>query len=73
MARRYLLVDESKAISRAYGVLNEEKGCAQRATFVIGKDGRIAKVFPQVQMDGHSEDVLAALAGSGAPAGSAAR
>ena len=56
-----LLVDENKAISRAYGVLNEEKGYAQRATFIIGKDGRIAKVFPQVQVDGHTAEVLSAL------------
>ncbi|MER8066814.1 peroxiredoxin [Streptomyces sp. NPDC094034] len=27
------------AVSRAYGVLDEEKGCAVRGTFIIDKDG----------------------------------
>ncbi|MBL0161866.1 MAG: peroxiredoxin [Bryobacterales bacterium] len=33
-----------------------------RTTFIIGKDGRIAKIFPKVKVDGHTEEVLAALA-----------
>jgi peroxiredoxin len=32
-------------IAKAYGVFNDEKGCANRATFVIGTDGNIADVF----------------------------
>jgi mycoredoxin-dependent peroxiredoxin len=32
-------------ISRAYGVFNEQLGAANRATFVIGKDGKIADVI----------------------------
>ena len=55
-----LLVDESKTISRAYGVLGLT-GFAQRATFIIGKDGRIAKIFPQVHVDGHTAEVLSAI------------
>ncbi|WTW97569.1 peroxiredoxin [Streptomycetaceae bacterium NBC_01309] len=27
------------AVAQAYGVFNEEKGCAVRGTFIIGKDG----------------------------------
>jgi mycoredoxin-dependent peroxiredoxin len=32
-------------VSRKYGVFNEQLGAANRATFVIGKDGRIADVI----------------------------
>ena len=55
-----LLADEQKTICRSYGTLGL-LGVAQRATFVIGKDGRILKVFPQVQVDGHTAEVLAVL------------
>ncbi len=33
------------AVARAYGVFNEQLGCANRATFVIDKSGRIVDVF----------------------------
>jgi peroxiredoxin len=33
------------AVARAYGVFNEQLGCANRATFVIDKAGRIVDVF----------------------------
>jgi peroxiredoxin Q/BCP len=33
----------------------------ERTTVVIGKDGTVKKVFPKVSVDGHVEDVLAAL------------
>ena len=39
-----LLSDADGAVARAYGVYNEA-GYASRVTFVIGKDGKIAKVF----------------------------
>jgi len=29
---------------------------------VIGKDGKIVKIFRKVKVDGHEQDVLAALA-----------
>lgn len=32
-------------ISRAYGVFNEDVGCATRSTFVIGTDGTIVDAF----------------------------
>ena len=32
-----------------------------RATFIIGKDGNVAKVWPKVDPNGHGEDVLAWL------------
>jgi peroxiredoxin len=33
------------AVARAYGVFNEDLGCANRATFVIDKDGMISSMF----------------------------
>jgi mycoredoxin-dependent peroxiredoxin len=32
-------------VARAYGVFNEALGCANRATFVIGKDGKVVDTF----------------------------
>ena len=31
-----------------------------RATFLIGADGRIARIWPKVKVDGHAAEVLAA-------------
>jgi peroxiredoxin Q/BCP len=32
-----------------------------RATFLIGADGRIARVWPKVKVAGHAEEVLATV------------
>jgi len=32
-----------------------------RVTFLIGPDGRIKKIWPQVKPDAHAEEVLAVL------------
>lgn len=32
-------------VSRAYGVFNEELGCAMRHTLIIGKDGKVGTTF----------------------------
>ena len=34
---------------------------AKRRTFLIGPDGRIAKVWPNVKVEGHADEVLAAI------------
>jgi peroxiredoxin Q/BCP len=59
-----LLSDEDKAISKAYGVWikksmygREYMGVA-RSTFIIGKDGKIEKIFEKVKPEGHAEEVL---------------
>ncbi len=56
-----LLADEGGKISRAYGVLNEQKGYAARWTFVLDAEGRIKKIFPDVKVDGHAAEVLNSL------------
>ena len=60
-----LASDESRKMLEAYGVWVEKSmygrkfmGIA-RATFLIGKDGRIARIWPKVKVEGHAEEVLA--------------
>ncbi len=66
-----LLADAEKKIANLFGVVKEKnmygkkvKGIA-RTTFVIGPDGKIAKVFPSVKVDVHVDQVLAFLGGGG--------
>lgn len=61
-----LASDEKRRMLEAYGVWQEKSlygrkfwGIA-RTTFLIGADGRIAKVWPRVSVAGHAEEVLAA-------------
>lgn len=62
-----LLADEEHVVAQAYGTWVEKQmyGKAfmgnQRATFVIGSDGAIARVFPKVSPKTHDDVVLAAL------------
>jgi peroxiredoxin Q/BCP len=55
-----LISDADGAIAAKYGV-DTSKGYTARVTFVIGADGKIAKVYPAVQVQGHADEVLAAL------------
>jgi peroxiredoxin Q/BCP len=63
-----LLADEDHAVCEEYGTWAEKSMYgktywgALRATFVIGPDGKVAKVFPKVSPKTHDELVLAALA-----------
>ena len=56
-----LLSDTDKKVVEAYGSLNQ-RGMANRNTFLIDPKGKIAKVWTQVNPNPHSEEVLAALA-----------
>ena len=47
---------KSTRISRGWPVFS-----MHRVTFLIGPDGRIKKIWPEVKPDGHAEEVLAAL------------
>jgi thioredoxin-dependent peroxiredoxin len=62
-----LLADEEKKMCQDYGVWVEKSmygrkymGVA-RTTFIIGKDGKIVKVFEKVKPEGHNKEVLEAL------------
>jgi peroxiredoxin len=39
-----LLSDFKREVAARYGILNEERGFANRATFVINKEGRIQSI-----------------------------
>ncbi len=62
-----LLADEDHKVCELYGVWGRKKFMGReydgvfRTTYLIGPDGRILKVFPDVKPDGHSTEVLAAL------------
>lgn len=57
-----LATDSNGDIAKAFGVALKN-GRATRQSFVIGGDGRIKRVFPQVTSKGHAAELLAALAG----------
>jgi peroxiredoxin Q/BCP len=62
-----LLADESKEIVEAYGVWGEKTFMGRkymgtnRVTFLIGPDGRIAKIWPEVRPEEHAREVLEAV------------
>jgi peroxiredoxin Q/BCP len=56
-----LISDHDRLISRAYGVLSEDGSEAERMTFIIDREGRIAKVFTKVDVTRHTDEVVAAL------------
>lgn len=62
-----LLADTEKAVCQAYDVWKEKNMYGrksmgvERTTFVIGPDGKIAKIFPKVKVDGHIEKVFEAI------------
>ena len=55
-----ILSDPTKETAKAYGVLNE-RGMANRWTFYIDKDGKIAAIDKAVKPPTSAEDVIAQL------------
>lgn len=62
-----LLSDPDHRMTTAYGVYKKkslygrEYMGIERTTFIIGRDGIVKKVFPKVRVNGHVEEVIAAL------------
>ncbi|MGQ0797387.1 MAG: thioredoxin-dependent thiol peroxidase [Methanobacteriota archaeon] len=62
-----LLSDESGGVTKAYGVWQKKTNYGReywgivRSTFLIDEAGRIARVWPKVKVEGHADEVLAAL------------
>ncbi|MBM3898215.1 MAG: thioredoxin-dependent thiol peroxidase [Thaumarchaeota archaeon] len=62
-----LLSDPDKEVSKAYGVykLKNLYGIKhwgiERSTFLINKEGKIAKIWRKVKVDGHRDEVIQAL------------
>jgi len=61
-----LLSDETHQMFDAYGACGKKSMYGKsfmgiiRMTYLIGPDGRIARIWPKVKVDGHAEEVLAA-------------
>jgi peroxiredoxin Q/BCP len=62
-----LVADTDHVVCEAYGVWAEKKLWGRtymgvlRTTFVIDAAGRVARVFEQVQPEGHAEEVAAVV------------
>jgi peroxiredoxin Q/BCP len=62
-----LLADVDSQLCNAFGVIVEKNMYGkkslgiQRSTFLIDPSGKIVRVWPKVNVEGHADDVLAAL------------
>ena len=62
-----LLADPDHAVADKYGAWREKNMYGkksmgiQRSTYLIDAAGKVAKVWPRVQVDGHDDDVIEAL------------
>lgn len=62
-----LLSDPELTTHKAYGAWGEKLMYGKptvgviRSTFLVGRDGRIARAWPKVKVDGHVDEVLRAL------------
>jgi peroxiredoxin Q/BCP len=69
-----LLADIDHKVAERYGAWREKNLYGkksmgiQRCTFLIDREGNVAKVWKSVKVDGHDQQVLEALAELGAPA-----
>jgi peroxiredoxin Q/BCP len=62
-----LLVDEGHRLADAFGIWKEKTLYGvkymgvERTTVIIGRDGRVARIFPKVQIAGHVQEVEKAV------------
>ncbi len=62
-----LLADTEHEIAEKYGAWREKNMYGkksmgvQRSTFIIGPDGKVAKLWKKVSVDGHDQEVIDAL------------
>jgi peroxiredoxin Q/BCP len=69
-----LLTDADGAVMEKYGAWGEKTMYGKkmmgiiRSTFVIDRDGKIAKHFPKVSVKGHADAVVEVVRGLGKPA-----
>ncbi|NMA28856.1 MAG: thioredoxin-dependent thiol peroxidase [Burkholderiales bacterium] len=63
-----LLADPDHSVAELYGAWREKSAFGvkkmglQRSTWLVAPDGRVAKVWQKVKVDGHAREVLAELA-----------
>lgn len=53
-----MISDTTKSIIEAYGTRKVLGVAAERTTFLIDPEGRIARIWRKVKVQGHAEDVL---------------
>ncbi len=53
-----LLTDEGGRAAEALGVLRENREKANRVTFLLDPDGRIARIYPEVSPEAHADEIL---------------
>lgn len=62
-----LLADTEHTVAEKYGAWREKNMYGrvsmgiQRSTWIIGADGKVAKLWKKVSVDGHDEEVITAL------------
>ncbi len=62
-----LLSDDGGRVTEAYGVwkkknlYGKEYWGIERTTYLIDEEGKVARIWPRVKVDGHTDEVLAAL------------
>lgn len=62
-----LLSDEDKTVTTAYGCYGDKKMYGRtvkgitRSTYLIDPKGKVAKIWRNVRVDGHAQNVLEAL------------
>lgn len=63
-----LLADPDNTAASAFGVWKEKSMYGrtymgiERSTFLIDEEGKIARIWPKVKVNGHADEILAALA-----------
>ena len=68
----HLLADEDHAVAEKYGVWQQKSLYGRkfmgnvRTTYLIDRDGKVARRWDNVKVDGHAEEVLAAVGELGA-------
>ncbi len=53
-----LLTDEGGRAAEALGVLRENREKANRVTFLLDTEGKIAEVYPEVSPETHADEIL---------------
>jgi thioredoxin-dependent peroxiredoxin len=62
-----LLADAEHSVAEKYGAWGEKHNYGKkyfgimRSTFLIGPDGKVARVWPKVKPEGHADEVLEAI------------
>jgi thioredoxin-dependent peroxiredoxin len=56
-----MISDADKSIIEAYGTRKVLGMTAERTTFLIDPEGRIARIWRKVKVEGHADDVVAEI------------